>query len=105
LIHVPREERGSLCLFRCNGPHGDFLGGSGPPGSHFHYHVHRAKAENLEAGLRAEHGAEASAGYASYKDALAFFLKEINVVNAIEFFPELSQPTLPFELPEKEPEL
>jgi len=104
LIHVPREERGSLCLFRCNGPHGDFLGGSGPPGSHFQYHVHRAKVGNLEAGLRAEHGATLSREYASYRDALTFFLREINVINAFDFFPELSQPMLPLDLPGKETE-
>jgi hypothetical protein len=103
LNYSPRDERGTLCLLRCNGPHGDFLGYSPSPGSHFLYHVHRAKAENIEAGLRAEYGAEPAEGYASYREALVFFLKEVNVVNSGEYFPELSQPMLPLNLPEKEP--
>jgi len=104
LNYSPRDERGTLCLLRCNGPHGDFIGASPAPQSHFRYHVHRAKAENMEAGLKAECGGEPTKGYASYKDALAFFLNEINVINALEYFPELSQPMLPLNLPEKEPE-
>jgi hypothetical protein len=58
----------------------------------------------MEAELKAECGGEPTDGYASYKDALAFFLQEINVVNALEFLPELSQPMLFLNLPEKEPE-
>jgi hypothetical protein len=98
LNYSPRDQRGTLCLLRCNGPHGDFIGDT--LGAHFRYHVHRAKASNLTAGLRAESGAEATARYASYNDALAFFLDEINVINAFEYFPELSQPMLPLNLPE-----
>lgn len=104
LNYSPRDERGTLCLLRYNGPHGDFLGGSPALESHFRYHVHRAKAENLAVGLKAERGGEPTATYASYKDALASFLKEINVINATEHFLELSQPMLPLNLPEKEPE-
>ena len=103
LNYSPRDERGTLCLLRCNGPHGEFLGGFPSSGSHFRYHVHRAKAENVEGGLRGERGAESTEAYASYKDALAFFLREINVINASEYLPELSQPMLPLNLPENEP--
>jgi hypothetical protein len=104
LNYSPRDERGTLCLLRCNGPHGDFIGVSPSSQPHFRFHIHRAKADNIEAGLKAERGGEPTDGYASYKDALAFFLQEINVVNALEFFPELSQPMLPLNLQEKEPE-
>lgn len=104
LDYSPKDERGTLCLLRCNGPHGGFVGDTPNTQSHFRYHIHRAKAKNLEAGLRAEHGGEPTEKYASYKDALDFFLQEINVVNALEFFPELSQPMLPLNLPDKEPE-
>jgi hypothetical protein len=104
LNYSPRDERGTLCLLRCNGPHGDFVGGPPTFESHFRYHVHRPKAENMESGLRVESGGEPTEGYASYKDALAFFLKEVNVINASEYFPELTQPMLPLNLPGKEPE-
>ena len=104
LNYSPRDERGTLALLRCNGPHGNFAGGQAAPQSHFRYHVHRAKVENIEAGLRAERGAELTEGYGSYKEALTFFLKEANVLNAAEYFPEHAQPMLPLNLPEKEPE-
>jgi hypothetical protein len=100
----PKDERGTLPLLRCNGPHGDFVGGPPSPQSHFRYHVHRAKAENIVAGLRAERGAELTEGYGSYREALVFFLKEVNIVNAGEYFPEHAQPMLPLNLLEKEPE-
>jgi hypothetical protein len=104
LNYSPRDERGTVCLLRCNGPHGDFIGASPVPQSHFRYHVHRAKTENMEAGLKAECGGQATERYASYRDALVFFLNEINVINTLEYFPEFSQPMLALNLPEKEPE-
>ena len=104
LDYSSRDEGGKICLLRCNGPHGDFLGCELFTEPHFRYHIHRAKPENIAAGLRAEHGAEPTDGYASYGAALSFFLTEINVINALEYFPELSQPMLPLNISEKESE-
>lgn len=104
LNYSPQDERGTICLLRCNGPHGNFLGSLAFPASHFSCHVHRAKADNIEAGLRAERGGKLVEGYASYRDALAFFLRETNVINATEYFPELNQPMLALNLPEKDTE-
>jgi hypothetical protein len=39
LNYSPRDERGTVCLLRCNGPHGDFLGGPLPSESHSRYHI------------------------------------------------------------------
>jgi hypothetical protein len=103
LNYSPRDERGTLCLFRCNGPHDHLVGTVSTFKAHFGFHVHRAKAENIEAGLRPECGGELSEGYASYRDALAFFLRRINVINALEHFPEFSQLTLPLDLEENQP--
>jgi hypothetical protein len=102
LNYSPRDERGTLCLLRCNGPHGDFVGGSASRSPHFRYHIHRAKAGNIETGLKAEYGAEPTETYASYRDAFAFFLNEIRVINALDYFPELSQPMLPLNLTENQ---
>jgi len=104
LSYSPRDERGTICLLRCNGPHGDFLGTLALPDSHFRYHVHWAEADNIEAGLRAERGGKLAEGYASFREALDFFLRETNVINATEYFPELNQPMLPLNLPEKDTE-
>jgi hypothetical protein len=95
LNYLPRDERGMLCLLRCNGRHGEYLGG--PQGIHHLYHVHRAKAANLEAGFRAERGGEPTSHYASYEEALAYFVKVANVKNASEFFPNVLQRPFSFE--------
>ena len=100
LEYSPKDERGSFCLLRCNGPHGEFV--ESPTSSHFLYHIHSAKPENIEAGLRAERGGEATDAYASYTQALLYFLKRINVLNVEDFFPGLSQ--LPFNYEREEPE-
>jgi hypothetical protein len=94
LDYLPRDDRGKLCMIRCNGPHGLFLGGPDAQKHHLRYHIHRAKSENRNAGLRGERGAEVTEAYASYKDALMFFLKEIRVINAVDYFPDFLQPTL-----------
>lgn len=103
LEYSPRDERGSFCLLRCNGPHGEFVGSTTT--SHFRYHIHRAKAENIEGGLRAERSAEATDAYASYTHALLYFLKVINVLNAEEYFQGLSQMSLPLGSEQEKPEL
>ena len=102
LDYSSQDERGTLCLLRFNGPHGGFMPDPPATESHFRYHIHRAKSENIDAGLRAEHGAEVTDRYASFRGALVIFLNEINVINALEYFPELSQPMLPLNIQEKE---
>ena len=64
------------------------------PETHFKPHIHRAKSENIEAGLRPEKDGEETDAFASYRDALVYFLKTINVTKAEQFFPELHQSRL-----------
>lgn len=97
LDYHPADERGSTCLLRCNGPHGEFLGNPELPHTHFHFHIHKAKFQNMEAGLRAERGGEKTEAYASYEQALQYFLQVINVTNADKFFPDRRQLALAFE--------
>jgi len=88
------EERDIICLLRCNGPHGIFLGQRDPDNHYFKHHIHRAKQSNLEAGQKPEKGGEETTAYASYEDALTYFLTIINVQNVDEFFPDRRQPPL-----------
>jgi len=97
LNYYPKDERGSLCLLRCKGPHGEFLGHPSLPHAHFLYHVHRAKPENIESGMRPERGGEAADAYASFQEALRHFLLTVNVIDADDHFPGFRQATL-FEL-------
>jgi hypothetical protein len=95
--YKPRGEK-SFCLLRCNGPHGKFKGEPEETESvHFHYHFHKAKPENLERGIRAEQNGEITKGYASFEDALPYFLKTINVEGYESHFPALLQQQINFE--------
>lgn len=84
-------------MMRCNGPHGEYLGGEDLQNLHHLYHVHKARAANLDLGLRAECGAEPTSEYASYREALAYFLKAVTVKNANEFFSDIYQRPFNFE--------
>ncbi len=85
----------SLCLLRCNGPHGSFEGEPRNEKWHFFYHIHRAKIKNIEAGVRAEQGGEPTREYASFEDALPFFLKIINLQEYRKYFSDFFAPNLP----------
>lgn len=89
------EERDTICLLRCNGPHGRYLGQRDP--AHIRRHIHYARAENIEAGARAERGGVETDEYSSYEDALAYFLQQTGIEHAEEYFPAHRQPPL-FEL-------
>jgi len=105
LEYLPKDERGSLCLLRCNGPHGIFLGNPAVPQQHFLPHLHKAKPENITLGLRPEKGGEATREYVSYPQALVYFLKTIRVTNAEEFFPNIGQLSLNLEKEDQNHEL
>jgi hypothetical protein len=50
-----------------------------PNHPHWDFHVHRASQEAIEAGFRAERHAEKALEFASFEEALPYFLKEVNV--------------------------
>ena len=84
-----REE---IHLLRCNGPHeevGSKEARPGMPGWHFGYHIHRAKADNMDAGMRAERGAETTSEYGSFSEALSFFVKTCGVQGAKAYLSEI----------------
>ncbi|MHC5053317.1 MAG: hypothetical protein ACYTKD_01220 [Planctomycetota bacterium] len=90
LGYHPRDERGSFCLLRYNGPHGPYE----PEGPEHHAtsHIHRALATNIVAGKRPEAGAQPTTKFASsYQDALRSFMNDINVPNTDKLFPGISQ--------------
>ncbi len=89
LEYVPKDEPGSFCLLRCNGMHGNHI-------THTHHltcHIHRSKAEDVNAGLRVEKHIEPTSEYAAFRDALRYFLRAVNVQAAdlSQYFPSLTQ--------------
>lgn len=92
LVYCPRGVRGDIHLFRCNGPHGPHILFD----HHDRYHIHMADPKNLSSGLKAERTAHITREYASFQDALGYFLKTCNIVGANEYFKGIFQRDLPF---------
>jgi len=90
LDYFPKDEPGSICLLRCNGQHG---ANQAFP-HHAHYHIHRAKAEDINAGIKIERHIEITSEYASFRDGLAYFLTLISLEEVGKYFPGLSQKNL-----------
>ena len=82
LIYNPRDIRGEIPLLRCNGPHGPHVLFD----HHDRFHIHKADQKNLDSGMRAERTAYITKEYASYQDALGYFIKKCNIVGAEKYF-------------------
>ena len=82
LIYKPRDIRGEIHLLRCNGPHGPHVMFD----HHDRFHIHKADQENLASGIRAERTARITSEYASFQDALGFFVKKCNIIDAEKYF-------------------
>jgi hypothetical protein len=96
LVYSPKDVRGDVCIFRCNGPHGPHVSFD----HHDRHHLHVAKEETLNSGLKAERTAFITQEYASFDDALGYFLKKCNITDAEKYFPNILQRRL-FEGEEK----
>ncbi len=97
LKYHPRDGNGDFVLIRCNGPHGGFNGKIGyADHPHWAFHIHKATARAIEAGEKAEKFAEITGEYASYEEALWFFLREINLdpADIAKYFSSNMQPRL-----------
>ena len=86
LRYLPSDEPRSFVLVRCNGQHG----GHNVFPHHAHYHVHRVKAHELNHGNDMEESAEITSEYALLPDALAYFCRLINLIDARDYFPQLN---------------
>lgn len=96
LKHAPADGSGELILLRCNSPHGEYNDRFDPMHPHAECHVHRASEEAIRSGLRAEKRAVKTEEVASYREALAYFLRVTNIRNSAQYFPDDRQVRLPF---------
>jgi hypothetical protein len=98
LIYRPKDGRPDLTLLRCNGQHGVYNGSASqdPDHPHWGYHVHRASEQALENGLRPEKFAVATTDFASYEEAVQYFITIVNVTahDVDKYFPRPGQRTL-----------
>ena len=72
---------------RCNGPHGPHVLFD----HHDRFHIHKAKPDNLASGTKAERSAYITKEYASFQDALGYFLKKCNIKGVEKHFPDVLQ--------------
>lgn len=87
LRYCPKEGQ-SFNLFRCNGPHGQHIDLQVEPENHYTYHIHQALADTVNEGNLSERHATVTDGYASYEEALNYFIKAVGIVDADEHFPK-----------------
>lgn len=85
LDFIRRDEPGSICLIRCNGPHGPHQ--LWP--HHDRFHVHKALAENLNEGRKSEAYAEICDSYASLDEAVRHFGAVCHITDWNVHFPSL----------------
>ena len=100
LAFLAKDGSGEVVLLRCNGPHGEYNDSFDPGHPHYDYQVHRASAEMIEAGLRPEKAATINRDFASYEEALQYFLRTTNITDARTYFADLVQGQL---FPDEEP--
>ena len=87
-------------LVRVNGPHGDFNRSFDPSHPHSDTHVHRMSAEDLAAGIMKPRLATVSREYASFEQAIPYFLNLVKVMDAGLHFERYLQLELPLDEPE-----
>ena len=85
LDYNPREEKGTIQLLRCNGPHGEHV----QYPHHIVCHIHKATADRINSGLKPEGNFEITNRYATLEDALQFYINYVNIIadDKIKYFP------------------
>jgi hypothetical protein len=90
LMYFPGEDPGSFQLVRCNGQHG----GEKVHPHHALFHIHRSKADDINAGILEPRNIEQTNAYASFREALSHFCAIIQLERPDDYFPGLSQARL-----------
>lgn len=86
LRYTPSDGSEHFNVLRCQGPHGGYKGTITADDSHFEYHIHLARAENIAEGKIAEKDGEFTDAYSTYEDALVYFIRRCNIIGAEEHF-------------------
>lgn len=91
LDYIPADGSGRITLLRCNGPHGGHINTWEFESPHFGHHIHIAKADNINDGLKSDIYAEVTQKYSTYFDALFYFLKYCNIQGYEKYFTMIRQ--------------
>jgi len=85
LRYYPKDQAESFILLRCNGPHGSHKNITGDS-HHKNYHIHKATEESIKRGLRADAHAESTKAFVTIEDAIHYFIRQVNIINAYDYF-------------------
>lgn len=95
LLFIPSNDVSQIIL-RYNGDHGEHT--NRLVGDRIHCpHIHRYNFDYIEAGLDPMKYAIPTNKYSSTDEALELFFKDLNVVNYLDYYPHLSQTTIPLK--------
>jgi len=85
LDYNPREEKGTVCLIRCNRNHGENVVFP----YHASCHIHRATALTLNEGLKPESHIEQTTEYSRLDEAIQYFIRVVllDKTQAEKYFP------------------
>lgn len=78
LVYDPKEEKGKICLLRCNGLHGETIGVP----HHSFFHIHTVTADDINNGIKVEKHIQETKEYSTLEDAIQFYIKYVNIVPA-----------------------
>ncbi|MGC9218500.1 MAG: DUF6978 family protein [Athalassotoga sp.] len=92
LVYLPFDDD-SITLCRFNGPHG----GREDSLTHWVSHIHIAKKENIEKGLKPEKYAEKTDLYSTFPEAIVAFMRYCNIIGWKEYFQGYSQIPMDFK--------
>ncbi|MDP8237819.1 MAG: hypothetical protein P9X24_01900 [Candidatus Hatepunaea meridiana] len=93
LSYQHKDHRGKSTIIRCNGP----TAHSNNPldcDVHFNYHIHRMPIEDLNDGCEHPYDKVRTKDYASYEEALSYFINLVNVQGAEPYFALTNQNNL-----------
>jgi hypothetical protein len=76
LVYIPKEEKGKICLLRCNGLHGEVIGVP----HHSFFHIHTTTAEDINNGIKVEKYIQKTEEYSTLEDAIQFYANYINII-------------------------
>lgn len=86
LDYLPRDGTTPIPLIRCNGQHGDQLNRLKDDSHHNKFHVHHAIEQAFSAGLNPLMHADVTDEYGTFQEALAFFVRKVNIIGAEKYF-------------------
>jgi len=76
LRYSSKDEKGTIVLLRCNGPHG----GTKAIPHHAVCHIHTSTAERINNGLKPEGQIEITNEYSTIETAIQYFARRVNIV-------------------------